>query len=124
MHLVALCPLSSPVDYETVWNPPFQLGFDVTEQPDPMVELTPYQHLHPPHLEHSFRSTRGEFRLIDIGNNRTRLEGRTWYQLEIYPLSYWTLWTDWIVHRIHSRVLKHIQETSEGPRSPTRRLGR
>ncbi len=97
----------------TVWNPPFQLGFDVSEQPDPMVELTPYRHLHPPHLEHSFRSTRGEFRLIELGNHRTRLEGRTWYQLEIYPLSYWTLWTDWIVHRIHLRVLNHIQKTAE-----------
>ncbi len=97
----------------TVWNPPFQLGFDVSEQPDPMVELTPYRHLHPPHLDHSFRSTRGEFRLIELGNNRTRLEGRTWYELEIYPLSYWTLWTDWIVHRIHMRVLRHIQKTAE-----------
>ena len=101
----------------TVWNPPFQLAFDVSEQPDPMVELTPYRHLHPPHLEHSFRSTRGEFRLIDLGNNRTRLEGRTWYKLEIYPLSYWTLWTDWIVHRIHLRVLTHIQKTAESTRS-------
>ena len=97
----------------TVWNPPFQLGFDVSEQPDPMVELTPYRHLHPPHLKHSFRSTRGQFRLIDLDNNRTRLEGRTWYKLEIYPLSYWTLWTDWIVHRIHLRVLNHIQKTAE-----------
>lgn len=101
----------------TVWNPPFQLAFDVSEQPDPMVELTPYRHLHPPHLGHSFRSTRGEFRLIDIGNNRTRLEGRTWYKLEIYPLSYWTLWTDWIVHRIHLRVLNHIQKMAESTRS-------
>ncbi len=97
----------------TVWNPPFQLAFDVTEQPDPMVELTPYRHLHPPHLEHSFRSTKGEFRLVDIGNDRTRLEGRTWYQLEIHPLGYWSLWTDWIVHRIHLRVLTHIQKISE-----------
>ena len=97
----------------TTWNPPSHLAFDVTEQPDPMVELTPYRHLHPPHLDHSFRSTKGEFRLIDLGNQRTRLEGRTWYKLEIYPLGYWALWSDWIVHRIHLRVLNHIQMMAE-----------
>lgn len=97
----------------TIWNPPSQLAFDVTEQPEPMFELTPYRHLHPPHLDHSFRSTKGEFRLIDLGNQRTRLEGRTWYKLDIYPISYWSQWTDWIVHRIHLRVLHHIQNLAE-----------
>lgn len=97
----------------TTWNPPSHLAFDVLEQPDPMVELTPYRHLHPPHLDRSFRSTKGEFRLIDLRNQRTRLEGRTWYKLEIYPLGYWALWSDWIVHRIHLRVLNHIQKMTE-----------
>ena len=97
----------------TIWNPPSHLAFDVSEQPDPMVELSPYRHLHPPHLDHSFRSTKGEFRLINLGHQRTRLEARTWYQLEIYPLGYWALWSDWIVHRIHLRVLKHIQRITE-----------
>jgi hypothetical protein len=43
----------------TAWDAPRRLAFDVTEQPEPMFELTPYRHVHPPHLKSSFRSTRG-----------------------------------------------------------------
>ena len=97
----------------TVWDEPQRLAFDVTEQPEPMFELSPYRHIHPPHLAGSFRSKRGEFRLIALPGGRTRLEGRTWYKLEIYPLAYWTVWTDALLHRIHGRVLRHIQKTAE-----------
>lgn len=97
----------------TVWDEPSRLAFDVTEQPEPMFELTPYRHIHPPHLDGSFRSTRGEFRLVELADGRTRLEGSTWYQLEIYPHAYWTVWTDALVHRIHKRVLQHIKRIAE-----------
>lgn len=101
------------VEPVTVWDPPRVLAFDVTKQPDPMTELSPYRHIHPPHLDGSFLSTHGEFRLIPLADGRTRLEGRTWYQLEIYPHSYWTLWTDWLIHKIHGRVLRHIKQLAE-----------
>jgi uncharacterized protein YndB with AHSA1/START domain len=97
----------------TAWDPPRRLAFDVTEQPEPMFELTPYRHIHPPHLNGAFRSTRGEFRLVELPDGRTRLDGSTWYQLQIYPHAYWTLWTDWLVHRIHLRVLRHIERLAE-----------
>jgi len=97
----------------TIWDEPRHLAFDVTEQPEPMFELTPYRHIHPPHLKGSFRSTRGEFRLVELADGRTRLEGSTWYKLNIYPHAYWTLWTDWLVHRIHDRVLRHIKRNVE-----------
>jgi uncharacterized membrane protein YhaH (DUF805 family) len=97
----------------TAWDEPRLLAFDVTEQPEPMFELTPYRHIHPPHLKGSFRSTRGEFRLVELEDGRTRLEGSTWYELKIYPHAYWTLWTDWLVHRIHDRVLRHIKRNAE-----------
>lgn len=101
------------VEPVTVWDPPRVLAFAVTEQPEPMTELSPYQHIHPPHLDGSFRSTHGEFRLVALANGGTRLEGRTWYKLEIYPHAYWTLWTDWLVHCIHGRVLRHIKLLAE-----------
>ncbi len=97
----------------TVWNEPHRLAFDVRDQPEPMFELTPYRHLHPPHLDGAFRSVRGEFRLEQLSPDRTLLQGSTWYQLDIHPLSYWTIWTDWIVHRIHLRVLEHIRQNCE-----------
>lgn len=97
----------------TAWDKPRRLAFDVTEQPEPMFELTPYHHVHPPHLDGSFRSTRGEFVLERLPGGGTRLIGRTWYRLELAPHAYWTAWTDWIIHRIHGRVLIHIKELSE-----------
>ncbi len=97
----------------TVWDPPQRLAFDVTEQPEPMFELTPYRHVHPPHLAGAFRSTRGEFVLEPLANGKTRLIGHTWYKLKMSPQGYWTVWTDWIIHRIHHRVLDHVQELAE-----------
>ncbi len=97
----------------TAWERPTKLSFNVSEQPEPMFELTPYRHIHPPHLTGAFRSTRGEFRLAAIGPHSTLLEGSTWYQLDVRPLTYWSVWTDWILHRIHFRVLDHIKVCSE-----------
>jgi len=98
----------------TVWDEPHRLAFDVAEQPDPMVELSPWRHVHPPHLhDRSLQSRRGEFRLVDLGAGRTRLEGRTWYVFDMHPQGYWTLWSDLSIHAIHRRVLDHIKRLAE-----------
>jgi hypothetical protein len=97
----------------TTWDEPNRLAFDVTQQPPPMFELSPYSHVHPPHLDGYLRSTHGEFRLVALPGGRTRLEGRTWYQFEMFPQTYWTLWSDLVIHRIHERVLEHIKDLSE-----------
>jgi uncharacterized membrane protein YhaH (DUF805 family) len=97
----------------TTWDKPHCLAFTVSEQPEPMFELTPYRHLHPPHLDGSFRSIRGEFQLSPLPGGGTRLAGTTWYTLAIHPHAYWTIWSDALVHRIHERVLKHIKTTAE-----------
>jgi hypothetical protein len=31
----------------------------------------------------------------------------------MWPASYWHLWSDYIIHRIHSRVLEHIRTEAE-----------
>ena len=98
----------------TRWEPPSRLSFDVVDQPRPMHEWSPYQSIHPPHLDGYLRSRRGEFRLIPLdGGARTRLEGSTWYTLEVFPAAYWTLWSDALIHTIHRRVLEHIRALSE-----------
>lgn len=97
----------------TVWDEPRRLAFDVESQPPPMHELSPYRHVHPPHLDGYLRCQRGEFRLIELPGGRTRLEGSTWYEFEMYPQDYWTLWSDLCIHRIHRRVLNHIKELAE-----------
>jgi len=97
----------------TFWDEPVRLAFDVAEQPEPMFELSPYQAIHPPHLKGTFRSRRGEFRLIELPGGRTRLEGRTWYTLDMLPSAYWVPIADWLIHRIHERVLSHIKREVE-----------
>ena len=97
----------------TVWDRPNRLAFDVTKQPRAMNELSPYRHVHPPHLDGYLNCQRGEFRLKRLPGNRTLLEGSTWYEFKMYPQGYWTLWSDTSIHLIHERVLNHIKKLSE-----------
>lgn len=101
------------VEPVTAWEPPHRLAFDVASQPPPMHEWSPYRHVHPPHLDGYLRSRRGEFRLVDLGDGRTRLEGSTWYTLDLTPAAYWALWSDALMHGIHVRVLDHVKRLSE-----------
>ena len=103
-------PFVEPI---TVWDKPSHLAFDVVDQPCPLTELSPWESIHPPHLDGFMQSHHGEFRLIELPEGRTRLEGRTWYSVDMYPQLYWRIWTDSIIHSIHHRVLDHIGEVVE-----------
>ncbi|MGH2552997.1 MAG: hypothetical protein ACRDEB_04735, partial [Chitinophagaceae bacterium] len=95
----------------TVWDEAKLLQFDVNEQPEPMKEISLYN-IHPNHLHGYWVSKKGQFRLIKK-NGKTVLEGTTWYINKINPDFYWTIWSDYIVHKIHQRVLTHIKKESE-----------
>jgi hypothetical protein len=96
-----------------VWNEPRLLKFSVTSNPPPMEEWTPYKHIHPPHLDGFLVSRGGQFLLTPMPGGHTRLEGTTWYHHHMWPATYWQLWSDYIIHKIHLRVLRHIQHQSE-----------
>ena len=83
-----------------------------------MRELTPYRGVHPPHLDGTFRARRGEFRLVALPDGRTRLEGSTWYTLDMAPNAYWAFWADLLVHAIHDRVLAHVKRLAEADYPP------
>jgi Polyketide cyclase / dehydrase and lipid transport len=109
------CDLSTGplVESVEVWDPPRVLRFRVTDTPAPMREWSPYGELSPKHLRGYMVSKEGEFRLIAMGPNRTRVEGTSWYQHGLWPAQYWRLWSDAIIHRIHLRVLEHIRTLAE-----------
>lgn len=96
----------------TVWEQPKVLEFNVKEQPKPMKEVSLWE-VNAPHLNDYFVSERGRFELIELQNGKTKLVGTTWYSSNIKPRFYWRLWSDYIVHNIHKRVLQHIKATSE-----------
>ena len=97
----------------TVWDAPRRLAFDVIAQPPPLQEWSPYTRIYAPHLDGFFRTSQGEFRLVALDGGRTRLEGRTWYTLDMQPAMYWTAIADTILHAIHGRVLEHIKSEAE-----------
>ena len=96
-----------------VWDEPRLLKFGVTAQPPVMNELSWYSELRPPHLENYLHSRKGQFLLTQLPDGRTRLEGTTWYQNDFWPGLYWQQWSDYIIHRIHLRVLEHIKQQAE-----------
>ena len=98
----------------TVWDEPRRLAFTVEENPPPMTELSPYGSIHPPHLDGYFWSERGQFELEPLPGGGTRLIGTTWYRQRLWPTAYWLLWSDYVIHKIHLRVLRHIEARSLG----------
>ena len=103
-------PFVEPI---TAWEPGVRLSFDVRSSPVPLRELTPYDSVMPPHLRGFLQSRRGEFRLIALPNGHTRLEGSTWSTVAMGPEGYWQVYGDYLIHRIHLRVLDHIKVTVE-----------
>ena len=97
-----------------VWDEPNRLAFDVAEQPPAMHELSFWKNVQTLHLQGYMVSHGGEFRLIALPNDRTRLEGTTHYTLDVFPEVYWTPWAEVLLHAIHHRVLLHVKHLSEG----------
>lgn len=100
------------VEPVTVWYEGKLLKFDVLEQPAPMKELS-FWNINAPHLHDYFVSKRGQFKLTELENGKTLLEGTTWYYHNIKPAFYWQEWSNFIIHKIHNRVLTHIKKNSE-----------
>jgi len=106
-------PFVEPIE---VWDEPRLLKFSVTKNPAPMQEWTPYRDVHPPHLDGFLVSSGGQFLLTALPGGRTRLEGTTWYRHHMSPVRYWQAWSDFIIHRIHLRVLNHVKQLAEQQR--------
>jgi hypothetical protein len=102
-----------------IWDEPRLLRFGVTASPSPLNEMTPYGHIEPRHLHGYFVSEEGQFLLTALPGGGTRLEGTTRYRNAMWPGAYWRIWSDYIIHRIHMRVLSHIKQAAESSDSGT-----
>ena len=96
----------------THWEAPHRLAFSVEEYPEPMKEMSFYD-LDAPHLHDYFVSKQGQFELKALPDGRTELIGTTWYYHNIRPAGYWQLWSRYLLHTIHRRVLNHVKANVE-----------
>ena len=96
-----------------MWDAPHRLSFGVTAQPPALHELSPYRNVYARHVKGFFKAQRGEFRLVSLPDGRTRLEGSTWYTLQLYPQGYWRPIAEWLLTRIHTRVLEQVRKEAE-----------
>lgn len=98
-----------------IWDQPHRLHFTVLTQPPLMREKSWVPDLQTEHIKSEYvRSREGQFDLVALPNGHTLLRGTSWYDLTYRPTTYWHLWTDAMVHRIHMRVLEHIKAEVEG----------
>jgi len=111
---VRYCEFSTGAFVEPIeiWNEPRLLKFAVTQNPPPMREWSPWN-VRPPHLDNFLVSHGGQFELTPLPGGRTRLAGTTWYEHRMFPQTYWRWWSDFLIHRIHTRVLEHVKTLSE-----------
>jgi hypothetical protein len=110
------CLFSSGTFVEPIesWEEGRRLKFYISAQPPIMREWSPYKEIHTVHLEgRYFQSEGAEFVLIPLPGGRMRLEGISSYRNRMWPMAYWRLWSDAIVHNIHLRVFHHIKRLAE-----------
>jgi hypothetical protein len=75
--------------------------------------------IHPRHLKGFLVSEQGQFKLTPLPNGRTLLEGTTCYRHTMWPVRYWQIWSDYIIHAIHRRVLNHVKALAEAEEERT-----
>jgi hypothetical protein len=110
------CQLSSGqfVEPIQVWDENRRLQFSISGEPPVMEEFSPYGHIHTRHIdEQYFQSQDAEFLLTRLPNGHTLLTGSSRYRNRMWPVAYWRLWSDAIVHQIHLRVFRHIKHQAE-----------
>ena len=76
-------------------------------------ELSPYDHVHAPHVVGYFVTTVASFELADRGAEMTRLTLRSTHVLRLEPTLYWLPLVKWVVEENKDRVLRHIRALAE-----------
>lgn len=97
-----------------IWQENERLGFSISGEPLVMEELSPYGHIHTRHIDGGyFQAQDAEFVLTRLPGSRTLLTGTSRYRNRMWPVSYWRLWSDAIVHQVHMRVFRQIKGLAE-----------
>lgn len=101
------------VERVTEWVPQRKLAFVVVTDVPAMRELSPYEHVHAPHVVGYFRTSYTSFELVPHGDNHTEIIERTAHELRLEPVLYWLPLVRWAVSQNNARVLAHIRHQAE-----------
>jgi hypothetical protein len=107
----------------TEWVPNRKLAFVVESDPPAMTELSPYQHVHAPHLLGYFHTSSTSFELIASPSGGTTILEETAHELKLDPAFYWLPMTRWVVDENNDRVLRHLKRDAERMVAAERRGG-
>ncbi|MBV8754881.1 MAG: SRPBCC family protein [Hyphomicrobiales bacterium] len=95
------------------WAPERILSLSVLNDVPAMQELSPYHHVHAPHVIGYFRTVSMSFELRPRANGETDLVERSSHELRLEPVLYWLPMARWVVHANNARVLAHIRHQAE-----------
>ncbi|MCW6528611.1 SRPBCC family protein, partial [Sphingomonas sp. MMSM20] len=95
------------------WQPDHRLAFRVLHQPPAMEEMSPYRHVHAPHVNGYFTTGETRFSLIALAGRRTRLVVAAAHRLRIDPALYWEPLARLAIRLNVSRVLDDIRVKAE-----------
>ena len=101
------------VERVTEWEENRKLTFVVLKDIPGLRELSPYKHVHAPHVEGYFRTKATSFELIERPGGVTEIVERTSHELRLDPALYWLPFARWMVDRNNARVLTHIKSQAE-----------
>jgi len=101
------------IERVTEWIPNRKLAFAVVSDVPGMRELSPYQHVHAPHVAGYFVTTETSFELRPLPDGRTEILERTSHKLKLDPIFYWLPMARFVVHANNVRVLAHIGRQAE-----------
>src|SRR6266436_6322093 len=101
------------IERVTEWGPHRKLAFVVVSDVPGMRELSPYGHVHAPHVAGFFVTTETSFELLPLPDGRTEILERTSHKLKLDPIFYWLPMARFAVHANNTRVLAHIGRQAE-----------
>ena len=97
----------------TAWEPGRKLAFVVATDVPAMRELSPYEHVHAPHIEGYFRTGETSFVLNEMPDGHTEIVERTAHTLRLDPILYWLPLARWVVAENNARVLASLKHRAE-----------
>jgi hypothetical protein len=100
------------IERVTEWVPNRKLAFVVEKDIPAMREMSPYEHVHAPHVVGYFSTRTTSFELVPRAG-AIEVVLRTSHEIRLDPILYWMPMARWMVAENNARVLAHVKRQSE-----------